>query len=564
MFLPTTRQEMDALGWEAPDVILITGDTYIDSPYMGVAVIGKYLLTHGFTVAIIAQPITDSGKDITRLGLPRLFWGVTAGAVDSMVANTTATGKYRRQDDYTPGGINVRPNRASIVYTNLIRRWCRPIRPIVLGGIEASLRRFAHYDHTDRRVRRSLLFDTKADVLAYGMAEKSVAALATAFRDGTDWRRIAGTCVIGHDVPDGYEKLPDYETVATDTAAFMAASRQMARLGDDTTCGCAQRHGDRFVIHHPASSPMIPAELDAVYEMDFEHDVHPFYRTGKVRALDTIRQSITSHRGCFGQCRFCAITVHQGSRIVSRSPESILREATRMARKPGFNGIIYDVGGPTANMYGVTCRRNWVCRDRHCLMPRICPNLVFGHRVQVDVLKRLMAIPGIRSVFIASGIRHDMVMADGADSVRYVEQLVRHHVSGQLKLAPEHSEPDVLNIMNKPPVDSLLAFKALFERTCARMKTRYFLTYYLMVAHPGCTPQHMRELNRFLVNRLHVTPEQIQVFTPTPGTLSTAMYHAGTDLDGRTIFCERSPEGKDRQKRMIRQPGSSGKRRMGR
>ncbi len=552
MFIPTTKKELIELGWNTPDIILITGDTYIDSPCIGVALIGQYLIKKGFSVAIIAQPSLNNDSDIRRLGEPGLFWGVTAGSMDSMVANYTASRKFRRQDDFTPGGINVRPNRASIVYANLIRRYFKLTRPIILGGIEASLRRIAHYDNFDNAVRRSLLFDSKADALVYGMAEKSVLALANALKLNSNWKSIPGLCRIDNKKPDGFLELPSYEEVSRDKHAFMKMSKMFQQLAQNSKQGFVQRHGDKYLVHNPASEPMTQAELDDVYEMEFEHDVHPYYKTGKVRALDTIRQSITVHRGCFGQCSFCAISVHQGRRIISRSPESIEREVNSLSRRPGFNGIIYDVGGPTANMFGVTCRNNWVCHRRHCLFPSRCPNLVLGHQQQIDLLDRLRKLPRIKKVFVSSGIRHDLVIADQQWGRRYIEQLVRYHVSGQIKLAPEHSEPQVLTLMNKPLIDDLLRFKRLFEDACRKNKKHYFLTYYLMAAHPGCTPQHMRKLNAFLINTLKHIPKQVQVFTPTPATLSTAMYHCETDLTGNALFIEKSTETMSRQKLIIK------------
>lgn len=552
MFIPTTRKELIELGWNTPDIILITGDTYIDSPSIGVALIGQYLIKHGFSVALIAQPSLENDSDIGRLGEPGLFWGVSAGSMDSMVANYTASKKFRRQDDFTPGGINIRPNRASIVYTNLIRRYFKAARPIILGGIEASLRRIAHYDNIDDTVRRSLLFDSKADALVFGMAEKTVVALAKAFKSNSNWKSIPGLCVIDTRKPVGFLELPSYEEVSGDKQAFMKMSQMFHRLAQNTKQGFVQKHGERYLVHNPASEPMTQVELDEVYEMDFEHDVHPYYKTGKVRALDTIRQSITAHRGCFGQCNFCAISVHQGRRIVSRSPESVEREVIALSHRPGFNGIIYDVGGPTANMYGVACRKNWECNNRHCLLPKRCPNLILDHRQQVELLDRLRKLPRIKKVFVSSGIRHDLVIADQRWGRLYVEQLVRSHISGQIKLAPEHSEPQVLTLMNKPFIDDLLLFKKLFEDACRKERKNYFLTYYLMAAHPGCTPQHMRKLNIFLINTLKHIPKQVQVFTPTPATLSTAMFHCGTDLHGHKITCDRLMETMSRQKAIIK------------
>jgi uncharacterized radical SAM protein YgiQ len=551
MFLPTSKQELKSLGWERPDVILVTGDTYIDSPHIGVSVIGKYLLKYGFKTAIIAQPSVSSGDDITRLGEPRLFWGVTAGSIDSMVANYTAIKKIRRQDDYTPGGINTRPNRATIPYTILIRQYFKNTKPIILGGLEASLRRIAHYDYWDDAIRRSILFDSKADIIAYGMAEKTVIELAEAFKEGADWKHIKGVCYISN-TPEGKNiPLPSFEEVSTNKQSFRRMSNLFHKNADNTSQGFVQKHGDRFLIHNPPRPPLSTAELDEICELDFEGDAHPYYKTGEIRALATIKQSITTHRGCFGQCNFCAIAVHQGRSVVSRSVTSIIDEAMRIRGKSGFNGIIYDAGGPTANMFGVTCRKGWACKDKHCLMPKPCPNLVFGHHAQSEMLRRLRSIPGIKKVFVSSGIRPDLVIADKENGKRYIEQLARHHVSGQIKLAPEHSEPEVLALMNKPLIKSLLQFKSIFDNACAVSGKRYFMTYYLVAAHPGCTVTHMQRLKDFLSSGLKTAPEQVQIFTPTPATISTTMYYCETDMTGNKIFCEKSLPGMQKQKNIL-------------
>lgn len=552
MYLPTTIQEIKSLGWERPDVILVTGDTYIDSPHIGVAVIGKYLLKHGFKTAIIAQPSTANGNDIKRLGEPRLFWGVTAGCIDSMVANYTPLKKFRKQDDYTPGGINVRPNRATIVYTNLIRQYFKKTKPIVIGGIEASLRRIAHYDYWDDAVRRSILFDSKADILAYGMAEKTIVELARTLAEGGDWKQLKGICYISSNPIDKYTRLPSLEETSTNKESFMSMTKLFHSKIDDTNTGFIQQHGQRYLIHNPPQPLLSTDELDEIADLEFEYNVHPYYRTGEVRALETIKQSITTHRGCFGGCSFCSIAVHQGRGVVSRSERSIIKEAARIARKPGFNGIIYDIGGPTANMYGATCDKGWRCKRKHCLMPDICPNLKFGHEEQVKLLSDLMKIPKVKKVFISSGIRHDMIIADGEHGARYVDELVKHHVSGQLKLAPEHCEDDVLSLMNKPSISSLMSFKVMFDKACEKSGRRRYLTYYIIAAHPGCTLQHMQVLRKFMSAELKLIPEQIQIFTPTPSTISTAMYHCKTDMSGNRIFCEKSLTGIQKQKDVLK------------
>ena len=553
MFIPTTVQEIKTLGWDEPDVILVTGDAYIDSPHIGVAVIGKYLLQHGFRTAIIAQPSTRDGHDITRLGEPKLFWGVTAGCVDSMVANYTSSKKRRRKDDYTPGGVNIRPDRATIAYTNLIRHHGRGKKPVVLGGIEASLRRIAHYDYWDDAIRRSILFDAKADILAYGMAEKTVVELAEALKNGADWRMIKGLCYISNTPIPDYILLPSFEAVKEDKHDFFRMFKLFSGNTDNPAAGFVQQHGNRFLIHNPPPPPLSARELDSVYALDFEREIHPYYRRGEVRALQTIRQSLTTHRGCFGQCSFCAIAAHQGRRVVSRSAESVVDEVKRISLLPRFNGIIYDVGGPTANMYAAQCMKGGIpCPDRDCLMPEPCEKLRMGHDRQIALLNKLMTVPGIKKVFVSSGIRHDMVMADQKHGKRYVEQLVNHHISGQIKLAPEHCDDDVLALMNKPSVKTLMRFRELFDDACRTAKRRYFMTYYLMAAHPGCTLDHMRRLKNFLKGALKHFPEQVQIFTPTPSTLSAAMYFCGTDPEGRKIFCEKEMAAKERQKELLR------------
>jgi uncharacterized radical SAM protein YgiQ len=316
MFIPTTVQEIKTLGWDQPDIILITGDAYIDSPHIGVSVIGKYLLHHGFRTAIIAQPSIADGRDINRLGEPKLFWGVTGGCIDSMVANYTSSKKRRRQDDYTPGGLNIRPDRATIAYTNLIRHHGSGKKPVVLGGIEASLRRIAHYDYWDDAIRRSILFDAKADILAYGMAEKTVAELADALTSDADWRKIKGLCYISNTPVPAYILLPSFEAVKKSKHDFFHMFKLFSGNIDSPAAGFVQQHGDRFLIHNPPPPPLSPRELDSVYALDFERDAHPYHKTGEIRALKTIRQSLTTHRGCFGQCSFCAIAVHQGRRVV--------------------------------------------------------------------------------------------------------------------------------------------------------------------------------------------------------------------------------------------------------
>ena len=566
MFLPCTSAEIERLGWDAPDVILVSGDAYIDSPFSGVAVIGRVLTAAGFRVAVIAQPATASHDDIRRLGQPRLFWGVSSGCVDSMVANYTATGKKRQQDDFTPGGANIsRPDRAVIAYCNLIRAAFKPCKPIVIGGIEASLRRIAHYDFWSDTVRRPVLFDAKADVLVYGMAERVITALARALRDDREWRTLRGLCYArpadSGALPHGAIPLPDFNTVAANTEAGRAAFLNMFRLfaanqEPRTAKPLLQRVDTRCLVHNPPDLPLSTPELDAVYALPFMLDAHPVHAAmGKIRALDTIRFSITTHRGCYGECNFCAIAMHQGRRVVSRSAESILEEAQRMKHHAKFTGIIQDVGGPTANMYGFECERKTrqgACPDKRCLYPDCCPALQPDHSPQLELLKKLRHLPGVRKVFVASGIRPDLVAADTRHGGAYVDELAAHHVSGQLKLAPEHSEKKVLDVMGKPDIGALLRFKELFGAANKKYGLKQFLTYYFIAAHPACDDDDMQALKRFATQNLHLSPEQVQIFTPTPSTWSTVMYYTGINpFTGQPIQVTRGLRAKQNQKDIL-------------
>ncbi len=558
MFLPTTKKEIKLLGWDALDVILITGDSYIDSSFIGVAVIGKVLLKAGFRVGIIAQPDTESDQDIRRLGEPELFWGVTGGCVDSMVANWTATGKKRQKDDYTPGGINNRrPDRATIVYANLIRKYFKDTAPLVLGGIEASLRRMAHYDFWSNKIRRSILFDAKSDFLLYGMAENAVVDLARCLQQGNDPCEIRGLCYIAGSTPEGCLELAAYEDCAKDKEVFAKMFHAFYRNNDPVTASpLAQKQDTRYLIQNPPAYCLSEKELDAVHELDYEQALHPYYRKqGNVKALETIRFSIATHRGCYGECNYCAIAVHQGRQVSWRGKQSILAEARLMAAHPEFKGIIADVGGPTANMYGIECARKSTkgsCTEKRCLFPKPCAKLNINHAQQLSLLKDLRQISGIRKVFIASGIRHDMILADQENGKRYLEEVVRHHVSGQLKIAPEHSQPNVLQKMGKPGADTVLKFKDLFYRLTKKEGLNQFLTYYLIAAHPGCTEKDMAALKSFASKKLGLLPEQVQVFTPTPSTYSSLMYWTGKDpFTGEPCFVEKTIHGKERQKNII-------------
>ncbi len=564
MFIPTTAEEMAERGWDSLEIVLVSGDTYIDSSYNGAAIIGHWLIDNGFRVGIICQPDTSSDADIMRLGKPELFWSVTAGCVDSMVANRTPTRKFRKEDDFTPGGANDRrPDRACIVYTNLIKKYSKGT-PIALGGIEASLRRIAHYDFWSDSVRRSLLLDSKADIITYGMAELSNLELAQCLRDGKDWKNIKGLCFLSSDKPKGYLELPSYESVSADNDAGRREFVTMFRTFHDncdpvTAKGLVQKHANRFLIQNPPQRNVRPEELDRIYSSDYENAVHPYYsKQGHVRAMETIGNSITTHRGCYGGCSFCAIAVHQGRTVISRSEDSIVAEAERMASSPGFDGIIHDVGGPTANMYGIECCKKAThggCKDRECLYPSPCPSLGIDHRRQIALLKRISSIPNVRKVFVCSGIRYDMIVRDRVSGQEYLDNIVAEHTSGQMKIAPEHTSRRVLDLMRKPDSNVLLDFKDMFDESNEKSPRKQYLTYYLMAAHPGCYMNDMEELRDFMHREMGASPEQVQVFTPTPSTPSTMMYYAHRDMqDLKDVKAEHSIQMRQRQKEVLTGP----------
>lgn len=564
MFLPTTGAELTKLGWDKLDVILVTGDTYIDSPYIGVSVIGKVLLSQGYRVGIIAQPELENESDITRLGEPELFWGITSGSVDSMVANYTAVKKRRLQDDFTPGGRNTkRPDRALIAYANLIRRYYKNTRPLVLGGIEASLRRIVHYDYWSDSLRRSILFDAKADLLVYGMGEKAVLELAAQLKQGADPRNIRGIAYAGKEPPEGYLILPSYEEVKADKLQFIEMFHQFYRNNDPRTArGLCQLQDNRHLIHNPPAPQLTARELSTIHDLDYKRDVHPYYKKdGVVRALDTIRFSITTHRGCYGECNFCSIGLHQGRNVQSRSEESVLTEAKILANLPDFKGYILDVGGPTANMYGFECGNKsspGPCPGKRCLYPRVCRNLKISHHRQIQLLKKIRQIPGVKKVFVASGIRYDLILSDREHGLEYLREIIEHHISGQLKVAPEHSEDAVLRKMGKPSREALQEFRDLFQTLNREKGKKQFLTYYFIAAHPGCTREEMKQLRRFTSQELGLHPEQVQIFTPVPSTYSTLMYYTGLDpFTYEPLFVEKELLEKERQKKIV---VSSGKR----
>ena len=542
-------QEAKSIGIEQFDVILISGDAYVDHPSFGTALIGRVLWDAGYSVGIIAQPDWKKDDDFLKLGRPRLFFGISSGNVDSLVNNFTPNLRRRHSDVYSPGGVCRRPDRALIVYTNKVHALF-PGVPIIVGGIEASLRRFAHYDYWSDSVRQSILADAPASILVYGMGESPIREVAMRLEKGEhieEIRDVAGTTVLEEigkwrrEPLKGSLVIPSYSEVSKDKRKYAEAFA--LHYGEqDPFCGrtVVQPHPKTVIIQNCPARPLTAEELDDIYELPFTRVAHPSYRE-PIPALEPVKFSITSHRGCFGSCSFCALTHHQGRIVQSRSADSIVREAVLLTRMPGFKGIIQDIGGPTANMYGLICPR-WkqgACREKLCSAE--CPTLDKDHSRQVELLRRLRKIPGVKRVFIGSGIRHDLVMADSSP---YLEDLCRYHVSGHLKIAPEHVSRSVTKCMHKPPKEVLQAFRARFDAVSRAVGKEQYLLPYLMSGHPGCTVSDMVELAEFLRDN-HMYTEQVQDFTPTPMTVSTAMYYTG--LDPFTLAPVHVPKGREKR-----------------
>lgn len=557
-YLPTTREEMDARGWDRCDVILVSGDAYIDSPFIGVAVVGRILEREGYRVGVIGQP--DIATDnIMRLGEPRLFWGVSGGSVDSMVANYTATKKFRKSDDYTPGGVNnARPDRAVLAYTNLIRKHFKNTVPIVLGGIEASLRRVTHYDYWTNKLRKPVLFDAKADYLIYGMGEGAIVELPKRLERGESPLDIRGLCYIAKAPVEDYLPLPSHQECLDNKERYIDLFDIFYDNNDPISAkGLCQEVDGRFSIQNPPADYLDEGEMDAVSALPFTRELHPYHRPkGAVKCLETIKFSIMTHQGCWGECNFCAIGVHQGRTIRTRSEESILNEATQFTEYKDFKGIISDVGGPTANMYGYECTKklkHGTCDHQRCVDDtHLCKKMKVDHTRVINLLRRLREVRGIKKAFVASGVRYDLINEDKRQGYDYLKEMVRYHISGQMKVAPEHTSPHVLHLMNKPGKQTLVDFKKLYDRLNREEGKNQFLTYYLIAAHPGCTEKDMHDLKRFTTQELKMNPEQAQVFTPTPGTYSAVMYY--TEMDPQTrqkIFVEKDTARKEKQKQIV-------------
>ncbi|MDR3552469.1 MAG: YgiQ family radical SAM protein [Clostridia bacterium] len=536
-FLPVSKQDLHRLGWEEPDFICVTGDAYVDHPSFGVAIISRLLASLGFKVGIIAQPAWQGPEAFRALGRPKYGFFVTAGNIDSMVAHYTAAKKPRSEDLYSPGGKpQKRPDRATIVYTGRIRE-AYPGCPVILGGLEASLRRFAHYDYWSDSVRRSVLCDSGADLIVYGMGEHQTEEIANRLAAGeaaASLTDIRGTCVLlpeGAAPPAGSVRCPSYERVRADKKTYAEACR-IQYDNQDAVTGRAvvQPHGGRLLVQNPPAPPLTRDELDHVYALPFIRYYHPMYESqGGVPAIKEVEFSITHNRGCFGACNFCSISFHQGRVVSSRSIESVLAEAAAMVKSPRFKGNISDVGGPTANFRHPSCKKQLtegVCRGRKCLAPTPCPSLDASHAEYLELLRALRALPGIKRVFVRSGLRFDYVMAEKNDT--FLGELVRHHVSGQLRVAPEHCSAEVLDQMGKPHIEVYEAFSKKFYELTKKAGREQYIVPYLMSSHPGSTIKDAVALALFL-KREHLHPEQVQDFYPTPGTVSTCMFYTGLD-----------------------------------
>ena len=557
-FLPVTPQEAASRGWDAPDFVYVCGDAYVDHPSFGNAIISRVLEHAGYRVAMLCLPPWQDASAFTRFGRPRLGFLVTAGVIDSMVNHYTVAKKRRHDDAYAPGGkAGMRPDRATIVYCNRIRQAYRDV-PILIGGVEASLRRFSHYDYWDDKVRHSILVDSGATLLMYGMGENSILECADWVARGMNpagLSRLRGVCYMSKTADERCVQLPSHREVCADrkkyAEAFLIQYNEQDPIRGKRLC--QQQDDDRYLIQNEPCLPLSREALDAVYDLPYTRRWHPMYdKDGGVPALQEVEFSIASTRGCFGSCSFCAITFHQGRIIQSRSPESILREARLLTRLPNFKGYIHDVGGPTANFRQPACQKQLTqgaCKGRQCLFPTPCKNLEVSHTELVDILRRLRALPGVKKVFIRSGLRYDYIMAD-KDST-FLRELCEHHISGQLKVAPEHVCPYVLDRMGKPRREVYDAFCRRYTQVNQRLGRKQYLIPYLMSSHPGSDLQAAVELACYLRDT-GFYPEQVQDFYPTPGTLSTCMFYTG--LDPRTmerVFVARSPEEKAMQRALM-------------
>ena len=560
-FLPICRDDMEKRGWSEADFVFVIGDAYVDHPSFGPAIISRLLERYGYKVCIIAQPDWKNDKSIDVFGKPRLGFLVCGGNMDSMVNHYSVSKKRRQKDAYSPGGeMGLRPDYATTVYCNLIRRTYKDV-PIIIGGIEASLRRMAHYDYWSDKLKHSILVDSSADILSYGMGEHSMIEIAEALDSGinvSDITYVRGTCYRTKDISGVSEDailLPDYDSLTRDRLEY-ARSFYTQYINTDPYSAktLVEGYGNRgYVVQNPPAYPLTQMEMDDVYDLPYMNNYHPIYESkGGIPAISEIKFSLTSNRGCFGGCSFCALTFHQGRIIQTRSHESLIREAEQMTHDPDFKGYIHDVGGPTANFRHKSCAkqdRYGVCTNKQCLFPEPCRNLKVDHKDYIELLRKLEAIPGVKKVFIRSGIRFDYVMADSSDE--FLKELCEKHISGQLRVAPEHVSDNVLKMMGKPENSVYESFIARYQKVNARTGKKQFVVPYLMSSHPGSTLKEAVELAEY-VRDIGYMPEQVQDFYPTPSTISTCMYYTG--VDPRTmqpVYVPHNPHEKAMQKALM-------------
>ena len=559
-FLPVSKQDMAERGWDSYDFLVITGDAYVDHPSFGPAIISRLLEHEGYRVAILAQPDWRKVESFTALGRPRLAVLISSGNIDSMVAHYTVAKRRRQDDAYSPGNkAGLRPDHAVVVYANKVREAFGDI-PVVIGGLEASLRRFAHYDYWDDKVRRSVLLDSQADLLVYGMGETATKEIAARLASGTPIGEITdvrGTAFLA-DNPSACAypmvEVASFETVAGDKRAYAEANMTEYKEHDPIVGrAILQRHGRDLLVVNPPAMPLTTEELDLVAELPYVREPHPMYDSmGGVPAIEEVRFSVAHNRGCFGACNFCSLAFHQGRIISSRSHESVIREVTALTHHPGFKSYIHDVGGPTANFRRPACKKQMkagLCKNRACLSPEACPNLDADHTDYLMLLRKLREIPGVKKIFIRSGIRFDYMMKD--KSGEFFADLVKHHVSGQLKVAPEHCVNSVLDYMGKPHIEVYEKFRQKYERLNQKYGKEQYLVPYLMSSHPGCTLEDAVKLAEWL-NKSGRQPEQVQDFYPTPGTLSTCMYYTGIDPRiMQPVFVPTNPHDKAMQRALM-------------
>lgn len=558
-FLPISPEEIAERGWQQLDFLFVSGDAYVDHPSFGPAVICRVLESQGYKVALLCQPKWDKLENFAVLGKPRLGVMISGGNLDSMLCRYTAAKHERSVDKYTAGGaVGQRPDHATAVYAQMIKRlW--PQIPVIIGGIEASLRRFIHFDYWENKLQPSILESSGADLLVYGMGEKQVVEIADYLAGGAtkeDLHYIRGTAYMSNTLPEGEEfvELPDWQSIKNDKKMFAKAFSLQSKEQDPFYGKIVVQKGQRkYIVQNPSTYPLTTEEMDAIYDLNYMRRWHPSYDAlGGVAALEEVQFSIVSSRGCFGSCSFCAIHAHQGRIIQARSHESILKEAKIITQLPGFKGYIHDVGGPTANFRHPSCAKQMkygVCKDRQCLFPKPCPNIDADHSDYIELLRKVRALPGIKKVFIRSGIRYDYLLADKKQE--FLDELCRYHISGLLKVAPEHIAPQALQRMGKPGKEVYLKFMRLFAKKNKELNLPQYLVPYFISSHPGCTLKNAIELAEFLRDIKH-QPEQVQDFIPTPGSASTAMYYSGVDPEsGEDVFVAHNPHDKAMQRALM-------------